>query len=49
MHPPQEDQLSTAVDTVLIEHLAHYNQHRPHRAFTQQAPLASMVELDPKR
>ena len=43
------------LEQVLAEYIAHYNQHRPHRALDQQAPQslgpmpASIHDPDPKR
>ncbi|MGO9836630.1 MAG: integrase core domain-containing protein [Polyangiaceae bacterium] len=43
------------LEQVLTEYLAHYNEHRPHRALDQQAPLNlgdpsnSIDEPDPMR
>ena len=35
------------LEQVLVEYIAHYNDHRPHRALDQRAPRTSKVEPDP--
>jgi putative transposase len=35
------------LERVLVEYIAHYNDHRPHRALDQRAPRTSKVEPDP--
>ena len=35
------------LENVLAGYLAHYNQHRPHRALGQASPLGAVAEPDP--
>ena len=36
------------LEKVLAGYLAHYNQHRPHRALGQAPPLGAVPEPDPE-